>query len=683
MNEFSGEADKVVQIGTLHGDFVIQRDRPRVPQEIDALTGAFVNREDLLTWLHALLAEPSKAVRIVVLTGLSGVGKSALARRFAEQTRDHFTGGQLLGSCADHATGGLVDVNAMVGSALHALGVAERHQPETLTDKVKMFRSRTADKPCLVLVDGATEAAQVRALVPNAPGSVVVVTAAADLSELDLDGADFHEVKRLDAAHSRLLFTEAAAHHRAGERVAEAAAGLVAYCDGHPLAILVLAGRVRRLHDLTVKDLEEELADERRRLHALTLGGRRVSAAFTTAYERLPAPAQHLYRRLALLPGVDFTLDGAVAVSGAARADARDALALLAEAHLVERVDGGRFRFHALVRAHARELSSGDPAEQREAALHQAVLHRVRWAAFGDRALMGARSRVADHAALLGDAPDPFGAGADAGAWFRAERANLFATVRAAHDAGFHTETWQLAEALVAYYLNYRHLTEWTAVSALGADSARLAGEPRAEARLRIGASRAHMGLRDSARAWAELERAGEIAESSGDPVLEASVWEHRGRVLDVADREAALSAYDRARELNERAGEKRGVALVLFFRAQTLAELGRAAQARTQMEDALARFRALGDRRMAARAAVALAGLLGKDGADEARDLLTEAIDELTGTHYEAGARELLADLTEDSDAALAHLRRAVEIYRAEGDPRGDEVAARLDGSG
>ncbi|MCD0449701.1 hypothetical protein LO762_10935 [Actinocorallia sp. API 0066] len=680
MNEFTGDAENVVQIGALHGDFVLRGPARPVPREIQAVTSAFVDREQALEWLLQQCADATGPTRILVLTGLPGVGKSTLARRFAEHHRDHFTGGQLLAACTDHPTDdGLVDVTAMVGSCLSALGVAAERQPATLADKVKLFRSRTADAPFLVLVDGATEAAQVRPLVPNAPGSVVLVTASADLSELFLDGAEFHELRELDEGNSRDLFTMTAGD---GD-----AADLVGYCGGHPLAILVLAGRVRGLHDLTVADLGRELADERRRLHALSLGGRRVSAQFTVSYDRLPAPTRHLYRRLALLPTVDFTVDTAAAVSGALLAEARAMLGVLSDVHLVQRASGGRFRFHGLVKAHARELAEADPAEQREAALAQVVGHYLRWAAHADRTVMGARSRIADHAVLLADVPDPFGGKDAARAWFQAERGNLPVVVRAAHDAGFHTETWQLAEALVAFYLNYRYLTDWVVVGELGAAAALAAGEPRAEARLRIGASRAHMGLRDARRAWAELERAAAIADAdadldgrpTADLVLAASVWEHRARVLDARDPEAALRAYDRARALNERAGEHRGVALTLYFQAETRAALGRDAEARAQLEDALARFRALDDSRMAARALISLARLLStSDGGGEARPLLETALTELADTHYEAEARELLAALTDDPAAARAHLQRAAEIYLREGDPRADDLTNR-----
>lgn len=660
-------ARNLVQIQHNQGTIQFMAPEREVPQEIEPPVENFVNRVDDLAWLRA------RRERIVVLNGLSGIGKTALARSFVAGVRDRFPGGQLHVDCARFTTDGKVDVTAMVGVCLSALGVKEKFQPPSLGERVQRFRGRTSGEPCLVLLENATEPAQVTALTPV--NGLILVTTQKDLSELELDGAAFRTLRFLDPEHSLGLFSSlcAGAPPKAND--------LVPYAGGMPLAIKLLAGRVRRLHDFTIEELADELADDTRRLDALTLGERAVAAVFTASYQRLPGEVRGLYRRLALLPGVDFAPDAAAAV--AAAGDVRPRLAALADAHLLDRRPGGRYAFYELVRIHAGKLARDDPAEQREAAQARAIRHYLVHAAFADRAILGDRSRITDHAELLAGEPDPFApAGEDAArAWFQTERPNLRDAVAIAHDAGLHRECWQLGEALSGLYYDYRFLREWTQVSATASDSARAVGDRRAEARLRIPVARAYTDLRDPRRAAAELDRAERLATEEDDPILLASVWEVRGRLLDLTDKPAALAAYERARDLNasagEQAGARRGVTLCLYWHACTLAELDRLDEARDALDDVLVRFESLSERpRMLARVRLSLARVLSRLGrTEEAVSLAEIARRAVEGTHYEAEARELLAELSSDTDIALEHLRRAWEIYDAEGNPRADDL--------
>lgn len=686
MNEFAGRARNVVLIEHNQGTIQFMAPEHPVPQEIEPPVAGFVNRADDLAWLHA------RSERVVVLEGMSGIGKTALARSFVAGVRDRFPGGQLsIDRTRFTSPRGNVDLSAMVGACLSALGEKEKYQPASLGARIQRFRSRTSEEPCLVLLENATEPAQVTALKPA--HGMILVTTQRDLSELEADDdVAFRRLRFLDPEHSLGLFASlcAGAPPKAND--------LVPYAAGMPLAIKMIAGRVRRLHDVTIDELADELADDTRRLHALALGERAVAAVFAASYQRLPGKVRDLYRLLALLPGVDFAPETAAAIAGAD--DVRPQLAELADAHLLERRPGGRYAFYELVRIHARELARGDAVEWREAAVARAVRHYLVRAAFADRAILGDdRSRVTDHAELLAGRTDPFAPPADAPlspedrvaraekaarAWFQTERPNLRDAVTAAYDAALHRECWQLGEALSALYYDYRFLREWTGASATASESARVLGDRRAEARLRIPVARAYTDLRDFSRAASELDRAELLATEEDDPVLLASVWEVRGRLLDLTDKPAALAAYERARDLNasagERPGARRGVVLCLYWHACTLADLDRLEEARAALVDVLERFEAMSERpRMLARVRLSLSRVLSRLGrTDEAAALAETARLAVEGTHYEAEARELLARLFPDSDAAPEHLRRAWEIYDAEGNPRADDLRSR-----
>ncbi|MCL2581240.1 MAG: tetratricopeptide repeat protein [Streptosporangiales bacterium] len=695
-------AATVLQIGHVSGDVVntsalgLQAGAgpAEPPRQVPAPPASFVDRILDLAWLSNVIPDPEQSPRIVVLEGLGGVGKRSAVRRWAHRVpRDRFPGGHLYVDCAAHGAGageGTADVSGMLGACLRAYRVDPRFLP-SLRDRAGEFRTRTSSAPVLVVVENATEPAQVRALVPACPGSLVLVTTSADLRELLMNGARFRELGGLDDASATELLEEVCGP----ERIAAGpggAADLVRWCAGLPIAVAVLAARLAGTSSLTVAELAAELADEARRLSGLALGGEvTVSAVFTSAYEGLPEPARRLYRLLGTLPCVDASPATVAAVAGLEERHVRAGLDALVTAHLAEFRGKGRYGLHELARLHARERARDeDDAGSREAALRTLVSRYVVRAAFADRAVMGPRARVADHRVLLAGHEDPF-TGPDsrdkALAWLNSERANFVPVSEAAAAAGWNADTWQLAEALTGYYYNRRHLSDWVTVSGTGALAARACGNTEAEARVRMTVSRAYTDLGDLGRARAELDAAAALADGSGNAALQASCWEFRGRYLDAADPSSSFDAYQRSYELNMTAGEQRGAALALYFAGAALETAGQHEQALETLGRALGLLRDAGDGRMAGRALIAIGSAqasLGREG--EAAASLQEALGLVSGLHYEAQAREALAGIAEksgDRAAARDHLREAARIYGSTGHPRAAEIAARLgDGS-
>jgi hypothetical protein len=99
-----------------------------------------------------------------------------------------------------------------------------------------------------------------------------------------------------------------------------------------------------------------------------------VSAAFALSYRQLAEPERRLFRLLGLYPGPD--LDGrlAAALAGVDLDTAEATLEGLVDTHLLEPVGPDRYRFHDLLRDHARELAERtDSAAERIAAINRAV----------------------------------------------------------------------------------------------------------------------------------------------------------------------------------------------------------------------------------------------------------------------------------------------------------------------
>ncbi|WP_285743059.1 tetratricopeptide repeat protein [Lentzea sp. NBRC 105346] len=692
-NTVHNSSGPALQIGTIAGDVVVHgRFTPDgLPQQVPPAPRGFVDRESMLSCLDSTLLGSSATPRqIAVISGLAGVGKSAVVRQWANRAADHFPGGQLYVDYAAIRTVSGTPVNDALAECLSALGVQQEHIPATLSARANLFRTRTAGTPILVVLDDVTEPAQVPPFVPNSNGSVVLVTSTDRLAELALDGAHLFTLEPLDDASGLSLLRELCGPARVLAE-AQTAAKLVALCAGLPVALRVVAARLMSRPQLSIARLADELVDERTRLAAFSLRGEPlVSAVFDNAYRNLPPGAAELYRRLGMAPVRTIHAEIAAVVLDRPRPEAARLLESLVDASLVEELPGNGFAFHDLVRLHARHRAEvEDPAAEQESALERIRDHYLRKTALADRAVMGRRMRIADPAPLLAGQPDPFtGEHGRAAAldWLSEERGNLLEVLTAMAGRGWDDAVWRLSEAMLALYLNRRFLDDWIEAAEVGADSAARVGNAAAEARLRSVVSRAYTELGELDRARENLDRALVLAEQSGDPVLIASVWEFIGRFRDRVDPGGSREAYQQAIERNIEAGEERGVALATYFLGCAISSHGDQREALEILQRAQRLLLAVNDERMAGRGSISLGVAHFRHGdAEAARRELERAVRVFTkskASYYEAEAREALATVAEhegDLDSARENLVRVLDIRRASGAPDVEGLVAHL----
>ncbi|WP_329465115.1 ATP-binding protein [Streptomyces sp. NBC_01431] len=656
------------------------------PSEVPALRTRFVNRTAELADLGDSSAPADAShVDVRVLAGPPGVGKTALARHWAHAMRRNFPDGRLyvdFAALRGRSEAG-ADVLDAVGHCLRSLGVQDTRLPSSLEERCALFRDRTSELRVLLVLDDVTAPAQVRALIPHGAGSVVLATSTAKLGELSVDGARPLPLEPLTPQAALLLLAA-----RCGEaRIAadpDAARQVADLCSGLPVALHVAAARLLTDRHLTLSALAAELRDEERRLTALRVGGESpVSAVFDSSYRQLTPELAHGYRLLGWIPGRSFDAATAAAALGTDVVAAQLLLDVLEDMSLLETAQDRRYRFHGLVRLHARERAAAEePSDAGPAVVRRVLTHYLALTAFADRAVRADRTRVADLRSLLAGRTDPFAAqsGRKPLDWLEAERANIMAVLRAAGEYRLYTPGWQLAEGFTVLFLHHRHLGDWQESLELGAGYAAAAVAPAAEARLRSLLSRPLMDLGEHDAAHRELEVALACAEVAGDLVLQASVREFSGRYWDQFDPSRAIAAYRRSRELNVRGEEPRGAAIAAFF-------LGRAQDAQGESADALATLRQARtdllslpdpDHRMAARATLALGRALDHLGrTDEAAAMLREGartLREQQAYAYEAEALLDLAAIATRPGADRSRLRddltRALTIHQEMGSP-------------
>ncbi|MFI6767690.1 NB-ARC domain-containing protein [Streptomyces sp. NPDC050355] len=689
-NEFGGSAyGPVVQAGAIHGGvhFEVRRPEVPVPRQVPAGVAQFVDREPVI---EAISGSVGESGGVAVLSGLPGVGKSATAHRWAQGERGRFPGGEFYVDFAELRAQVGGDVSAGVSRCLRALGVEDQYLPGTLGELTGMFRSRTADKRVLVVLDDVTEPAQVRALIPGAPGSVVLATSQGMLGELLTVGARLLPLEPLTGAHGLQLLQRLCGEERIMADGAAAAERIVASCGGLPVALHVAAARLVMHPRLSVEALADELADDERRLDALRRGGERVvTAVFAVAYAGLSEETARLYRVLGLYPGRRWDTRTAAAAAGISGPEAAEQLEALETASLITVAADGRYDFHDLVRLHAGQQAVDEDTEtERTAVVRRVADHLLTRAAHADLAVMGRRMRIGGYVERLEgtDRSLGFRDRQEALEWLDAWRGELLLVQRAAADRRWHRHAWELAEALTALFLNRRYLNDWAVSGELGAREAAADANPAAEARLRSLLSRPLMDRDELDRARGELETAIARADESGHTLLGASAREFYGRYWDRCEPERAVATYEEAMTLYRAAGDERGIAIGRYFMGCAQHAVGRTDDALVTLQDAYDGFMAIDDRRMGARALAALGGVRRELGrTDEAVAALEEAVRMLRergAVHYEAPVCEALAEMAEergDRERWRQLLTRALEIYEAGGGPRAVELRRRL----
>lgn len=656
-----------------------------VPHQLAPWPGRFVNRERELAVVSGLVDGGSRpGTRIAVFTGLPGVGKTMLVRKAVEQHRGAFPGGELFVEFTRTEDGG-VSVSDALASCLFALGVSASVLPAAEHDRVRLFRTRTASRPMLMVLDDVAEPSEVTPLVPSAPGSVVLVTSTARLTELRLDGAEIVDVAPLDEAAGVALLRELCGARLDSEPAA--ARSLVALCDGLPVSLRAAAGRLIRRSGLTVTELVADIEAARREGSSA-----KETAVFSLSYRQLPEDAAAMYRVLGVLPGPDVALRLAAVAGGVTERVAARLLEDLVEAGLVQEPDGGRFALHSVVRRHAVERAFAEDTDaERNAIVRRAMEELLVLAAFADRAVLGEqRYRCTPHDRLLVGRQDPFPEPErrrSALRWLEAERGSLAAGVRFCAEHEWHELTWQLAESATALYVARRYLLDWTETSDLGARAAGLAGHAAAEARLRSFVSRPWTDLGDLGRARREVDTAFALARELTDARLMASIHEMDGRLREAeGDPASAVDAFGRALELFRGKGDLRGEAFVGVFVG--IAQLG-AGEPRAAVEtltSALELVERVGDPRMVGRAMTGLArayvAMTDVPGAQSWSERAIVVLQASGDAFYEAQAQQLLADVfADDGDVRRAQvcLRRARDLHVQLGSGEVDELERRL----
>ncbi|GLZ41059.1 BTAD domain-containing putative transcriptional regulator [Actinokineospora sp. NBRC 105648] len=660
----------------------VLRDRPRpplpqpatqrAPAQLPAETPGFVGRTTPLESLDDLLhqVDGSPGVVIVALSGTAGVGKTALALRWAHRARERFPDGQLSVNLQGYSAGTPLTSQEVLVRFLHALGVVPERVPINLEEAAGLYRTLLTGKRVLVLLDNAATAEQVRPLLPGSSGCLVLVTSRDRLTGLTAqDGAHQLPLDVLTAPEAVDLLGRLVGVGRM-RREPAAAAEMAAICGHLPLALRIAGANLAIRPLISIADYTRELRD-RGRMTGLAVAGDEsgaVRAAFDLSYEKLVPAARRLFRLLGAVPGVDVDPAAAAALSGLPIGDAARLLRVLDHGNLIREHTRGRYTFHDLLREYAFGRAS---AEDREAERTGAVVGLF------DHYL----SEIEAHSAVLwrvGSLPEQ-GAEERALAWLDAERANLVSAASAASSLGLHRYAWRFAESLRPYFWNRGHGADGLVVAKAALAAARAADNVDAEASVHDLLGLIHTNLSDYVAAIESHRWALELSQSTGNRIVEAAALHNLGRAHSQLGQPAQASAfYEQALELNRTIGNRFGEAGALNYLGGTALSLGRPQEAIERHTEALDLSTRIGNRHVQAAACQGIGLTLWAMGdLPRAAQRYREGMAICRRYGYRHGEASMLICLAEtgcdagDYATAAAQVRQAMEAGRQLGERR------------
>ncbi|MFD4528869.1 tetratricopeptide repeat protein, partial [Streptomyces sp. NPDC058470] len=302
---------------------------------------------------------------VAVISGMAGVGKSALALHVAHRTRDRFPDGQLYVNLHG-ATPGMAPLTPgqALAALLRDLGTDPRRIPEHPDAAAASLRSILAPTRTLMVLDDAAHAGQVRPLLPAGPGCSVIVTSRSPLTALD--GAHRFPLAPLSDEDSAALLRAISGR----EEGLDGGHPLVELTGRLPLALRIVAARLAARRALTPDALARQLAATEGRLHHLEYDDLSVRRSLAVAHDALHASERQADRDAALalrrIGALDLPVYGIhllARLTGTDERRAEAALDRLVDVALLEETAYGRYAPHDLVRDFAREIA-GTPLEQ-------------------------------------------------------------------------------------------------------------------------------------------------------------------------------------------------------------------------------------------------------------------------------------------------------------------------------
>jgi len=571
------------------------------PRSLCALPRAVqvIGRDRELDRLDSFLAQRSGgrigAPEICLVTGLPGIGKTAVAVAAAHRHAERFDGGCLYVDLRGF-TPRLepVATRDALGLLLEGLGVPKHDIPADEGARSVLLRGETRRQRVLLVLDNASSAEQIEAMLPASEACRVLVTSRRRLPALE----DVHvlELGPLSRQNSADLFN---ALNPVGGNGQDAVHHLVDACGGHPLAIRIVGGLCRTDPSLDPEGLAAKLAGPGHGMEMLEDGERSVARAFDLSFALLPEAVRHAFALLGVQPALLLEPRNVAALADCPVTRAERALHELFLVGLLDSGGPGRYRMHDLLARYARRMAQETlPTNEIRAAVHRLLDTSLLTADEADLMVTPHRYRLPPVAVEGGKAGTrTFASVGVARAWLTDSLDSLAALCDTAFEYEFDEHCWQLAYTLRGILFLGKHWSHWERSHTAALKAARRSAPPRPLAMTlnNVALLRSLQGRYGEAELL--LDESLAVCASAQDEYSEHTARSHRAWVLhsvgryqeSLAEQRAALAFHERvSRQL-------RNIAIIKRDMAATEIELGLSAEAGEHLRDAAAAFAELG----------------------------------------------------------------------------------------
>lgn len=563
-----------------------------VRREVPISVTGFAGRVDDFEQLDFQLANPMTS-NVALICGTAGVGKSQLAIQWANRVGNSFADGQLYLDLRGYSHGDPIDAMTALGMLIRRL-VPGSKLPASQDERVANYRSLTAGRSILLILDNVAFADQVRPLLPASPSSMAVITSRDSMAGLVArDG-----VRRIDLEALTMEAAVGLLQQLIGQRARfeePATIELARRCARLPLALRLVAELAISRASTSLAELLEEL-DSGSLLDGLDAGGdsqTSLRAVMSWSRRRLGAGASATFDLLGLLPGGSFDVHAVAALTGATLPDARIAVQELVRSHLVAEKRTEPFVMHDLLRAFASELADELPPAVRRTAVRRLLDYYIKAAFEAHDRLFGYFPVGTTRPRSGPDTPDRhFASQSEADSWVSVELPNLVQTVKYAADIGFVEQVHLLATALSRFLDTRGYFAEAEAIHAVALDVSMRTGDREGEGRALNQLGRTYSQRGRPQESVGLLKRAIDLAIDTDDLFTQQAATANLGvSMLRLGQSDSAVQLANEALGLAVRDGNLAAQSTALAGLADAYLRLGDLDEARAHLQEASERY--------------------------------------------------------------------------------------------
>jgi DNA-binding SARP family transcriptional activator len=290
----------------------------------------FVGRDEEIAELLSVLSAEEERKDVVLITGPTGVGKTALAVRVAHLIADKFSDGSVLVSMTDE-TGRAKGWRAVLAELMSVVGLVPG-RPDQDSAALAKWRSWVADHQALIILDDASEEEPVRKLLPGCGPSRTVVISTRRLR--GLESVHRLELGPFAVAEARQLL-EVIADEQGIPNEHDAIKRIVPRDGTLPAVIRAVAVKLAQSQHRSLARLAMDVGARPGALDELAFGDTLLGLRYRRFYATLSPFQRQAFRALGALAREEFDHEEAIEALAGLTGPAELALEELIDLHVV------------------------------------------------------------------------------------------------------------------------------------------------------------------------------------------------------------------------------------------------------------------------------------------------------------------------------------------------------------